>query len=341
MIKDENKRKNLFLFPSIIAMSLTACANVRHEISEYILELNYSNDYRILQLSDTHIGDKDNTQLHYDFMDLTIKEANPDLIVITGDVFTFASKATAKEFFKFMDSHGVPWTLTLGNHDEQCYFSVDWLTRTLNEYGSHCVFKDIQDDDVQGNANFAINLMLGGHVFEQLIIMDSNRYYYGSYFGYDYFKDNQIEWYSRLVDYSKEQNGGVLVPSLMFYHIPLPEVNDAWAAAEKNPLLIRPVIANKVVEPQQNEDPCNPEYNSEFFKVIKEKGSTKGMYFGHDHVNNYIVNYEGIDFGYGIKATDRVYYSETLLGGRVITLHADHSMTYQDYYHTYDELEGK
>ena len=62
------------------------------------------------------------------------------------------------------------------------------------------------------------------------------------------------------------------------------------------------------------------------------------MYFGHDHINNYIINYEGIHFGYGIKATDRVYADDSLLGGRVIVLHDDHSLSYEDYYHTYKEV---
>ena len=325
------KRKGLLLLPSVFAMCLTACTGVKHDISEYILQLDYKDDYRILQLTDTHIGDKDITELHYKFMDLTIKEANPDLIVITGDVFTFASKSTAKEFFKFIDDHGINWTLTWGNHDEQCYFSIDWVTNFLNNYGSHCVFKDIQNDDVQGNANFAINLMQGGSVFEQLIIMDSNRYNFKGYFGYDYFKQNQIDWYERLVDYTKEQNGGVVVPSLMFYHIPLPEVRDAWKASQDG-------SAENKNSGVQGEDPCNPEYNSGFFDVIKAKGSTTGMYFGHDHINNYIVNYQGIDFGYGIKATDRVYYSDDLMGGRLITLKNDHSVEYHDYYHAYTEV---
>ena len=323
-------KKSLFILP-IVALCSTSCGKVQYNPSEYILKLDYSKDYRILQLTDTHLGDKDNMQLHYDFMDLTIKQAKPNLIVITGDVFTFASKQTAKEFLNYIDSYGIDWTLTFGNHDEQCYYSIDWLTSLLNNYGSHCVFKDIQDDNVQGNANFAINLMKGDKVFEQLIVMDSNRYYYGEYFGYDYFKQDQIDWYSRLVDYTTEQNGGVVVPSLMFYHIPLPEVRDAWAAAEKDPSL----NLNKGV---QGEEPCNPKINSGFFKVIEEKGSTKGMYFGHDHVNNYIVKYKGIDFGYGIKATDRVYYSDALLGGRVITLHEDNTMSYEDYYHHYSEV---
>ena len=331
-------KKGLFLFPSIMAMCLTACSGVNHKPEEYVLKMNYTDDFRILQITDTHIGDKDNTKLHYDFMDLTIKESNPNLIVVTGDVFTFASRGTAQEFFKWLDGHGVPWTLTFGNHDEQCFFSIDWLTNVLNKYGSNCLFKDIQDDNVQGNSNFAINLMKGNDIFEQLIIMDSNRYNYNGYFGYDYFHQDQIDWYSQLIDYTAKQNNNVVVPSMMFYHIPLPEVRDAWTAAQKDKSLILNPTDEKH-EAQQNEEPCNPDYNSGFYKVIKEKGSTHGMYFGHDHINNYVINYDGIHFGYGIKATDRVYADDSLLGGRVIILKNDHSVQYEDHYHLYSEVK--
>ena len=177
--------------------------------------------------------------------------------------------------------------------------------------------------------------MDGGNVFEQLVIMDSNRYNYNGYFGYDYFHQDQIDWYSRLIDDTTSQNGGTVVPSLMFYHIPLPEVRDAWAAAKEDSSL----ILNPVGEGQQNEDPCNPDYNSGFYQVIKDKHSTHGMYFGHDHINNYIINYEGIHFGYGIKATDRVYADDSLLGGRVIKLANDHSLSYEDIYHKYEEVK--
>ncbi len=338
------KRKGLLLLPGVFAMSLSACAsNVHHEISEYIAgTVQYTENFRILQLTDTHLGDKDNLDTHFKFMDLTINEANPDMIIVTGDLFTFASKTTALKFFDYLDSKGKPWTVTYGNHDEQCYFSVDWLTSKLNKYGSHCLYKDIQDDDVQGNANFAINLEKDGHLFEQLIVMDSNRYYFGSYFGYDYFKPDQIKWYKDLVDYTTTQNGGAVLPSLMFYHIPLPEINDAWDGAEAgNPEAI-PVSFKVNGEDkfgEKGEKSCNPDYNSGFFDVILEKGSTTGMYFGHDHINNFIIKYKGIDFAYGVKATDRVYYGDAMMGGRVITLHNDHTTTYEDYYHTYAEVK--
>ena len=337
-------KNKLVLVSSLFAVCLSACSGTKsYKAEDYILQLDYSSNYRILQLTDTHIGDKDNTKLHYDFMDLTIKDANPDFIVITGDVFTFASKGTAKDFFSWLDSYKVPWTITFGNHDEQCWFSIDWLTGYLNSLNdkrledgsSYCVFKDLQDDNVKGNANFAINLMDGNDPFEQLIVMDSNRYNYSGYFGYDYFHQDQIDWYSELVNKTKASNGDVTVPSLMFYHIPLPEVRDAWAAAEKDKsLIINPTGSDG----QENETPCNPDYNSHFYDVIKDLGSTHGMYFGHDHINNFIIDYDGIHFGYGIKATDRVYADDSLLGGRVIVIHNDHSLTYEDIYHQYKEV---
>ena len=342
------KRKGFILLPAVIAMSLTACASgVKHNISEYIAgELDYTSNFRILQLTDTHLGDKDNLDTHFKFMDKTIEEAHANMIVVTGDLFTFASKSTALAFFKYLDSKGLPWTVTYGNHDEQCYFSVDWLTGQLNklseDLNSFCIYKDIQDDDVQGNANFAINLKKDGKVFEQLIVMDSNRYYFGSYFGYDYFKENQIKWFEDLVKSTKEANEGVTVPSLMFYHIPLPEAQTAWddLQAKKPDSVAVPFKVNGVDQyGDLVEDVCCPQYNSGFFKVIKDLGSTTGMYFGHDHVNNFIINYQGIDFGYGVKATDRVYYGESKLGGRVIILHDDHTTSYEDFYHTYAEVK--
>ena len=341
------KRKSLLLFPAIFTMSLTACAsNVHHDISEYIAgSLQYTANFRILQLTDVHLGDKDNLDTHFKFMDLTIEEAHPDMIVVTGDLFTFASKHTALRFFDYLDSKEVPWTVTYGNHDEQCYFSVDWLTSKLNKLSedanSHCIYKDIQDDDVQGNANFAINLMIGDTLFEQLIVMDSNRYDFKTMY-YDYFKPNQIEWYKKMVEYGRSLTGGALAKSLMFYHIPLPETQQVWDMLQEGnaevtnvPFKVNGVDQYGTLE----EDVCCPDYNSGFFKVIDDLDYTTGMYFGHDHVNNFIINYKGVDFAYGVKATDRVYYGESKLGGRVITLHPDHSTSYEDYYHTYAEVK--
>ena len=63
------------------------------------------------------------------------------------------------------------------------------------------------------------------------------------------------------------------------------------------------------------------------------------MFFGHDHVNNFEADYEGVKFCYGIKSTDRIYHAEDMLGGQVITIKDDHSLVIDRIYHTYAEVQ--
>ena len=328
------------ILPLIFATSmvLTACGGKSYSPSDYIVgSLNYRSNFKILQLTDIHMSDKDDQDLHYAFMDKLISEAKQDTVdfmVVTGDLFTFASRGTAERLFKFLDSYDIPWTVVFGNHDEQTYFSVDWLTSYLNKFGSNCMFKDLQDDKVQGNCNFAINLKnADGSIHNQLIFMDSNRYYFGSYFGYDFFKQDQIDWYSDLVDYTKTQNNGVVANSLMFYHIPLFEINDAY---EKGNVVYDGPKGNG---DGKREDTCPPKENSGFFDKIVEKGSTKAMFFGHDHINTFETDYQGVKFCYGIKSTDRIYFDEDLLGYQTITIKDDNSLQIDRHFHTYEEVK--
>ena len=321
-------KKGLLAMSSLVALCLSSCATgVHHDPSEYRLTLNFAGtgDFNILQLTDTHLGDKDDLDLQFKFLDLLISEAinekHADMIVVTGDLFTFSSKTLASRYFSFLDSYNKPWTVTFGNHDEQCYYSVDWLTNKLNTSYKNCLFKDIQDDDVHGNSNFVIDVKKGGADFEQLVIMDSNRYDYSGFKGYDHFYQDQIDWYDSVVKPG--------VKSLMFYHIPLPEINDAWEHGEALP---------GVDKGEKREDTCPPKSDPGFFKVIKEKGSTNGMFFGHDHVNNFTVKYENVVFSYGIKSTDRVYFDEDMIGYQMISVHNDNSFGIERVYHTYKEV---
>ena len=332
-------KKNIVPLFFTTALLLTACGGKTYSASAYILTdtLQYRDGFKILQLTDIHMSDKDDQDLHYAFMDKLITEANAahdvDFMVVTGDLFTFASRGTAERLFKFLDSYGIKWSVVFGNHDEQTYFPVDWMSSYLNNFGSNCMFKDIQDDKVQGNCNFAINIMDGTTIKKQLIFMDSNRYYFGSYMGYDYFKQDQIDWYSDLVNYTTDHlNGGTTVDSLMFYHIPLFEINAAYEEG-----------ALKYDGPKGNgdgkrENCCPPDENSGFFDVIKAKGSTKAMFFGHDHINTFESDYQGVKFCYGIKSTDRIYYDEDLLGYQTITLDGDEINVHR-FFHTYEEVK--
>ena len=45
--------------------------------------------------------------------------------------------------------------------------------------------------------------------------------------GYDYIDFDQIQWYREHSSQYTQANGGIPVPSLAFFHIPLPEYNQA------------------------------------------------------------------------------------------------------------------
>ena len=359
------KTKILFLAP-VIALTLSGCSlhGKSYEVKDYRSWMDdYHDNYRVLQLTDVHLGDKDNQDLHYKFLDKLIteqKDKGVDFLVITGDLFTFASKGTAKRFFNTIESYKIPWTVTFGNHDEQCYFSIDWMSDYLNglrkKEGSYCKFKDWKDDNIPGNCNHYIDLMKDGKVFEQLIFLDTERYNFNPKdLYYDYVKDEQIQWYRGVVNEAlyDTEIGNAESRSIMFYHIPLPEINDALKTVKSD---LKPQQEAIFVEKEgadnhdnnmyYREATCPPNTNSGLFTAMHEdallvggKPHTTDMLFGHDHRNNFRITYQDVTFAYGLKATNRIYYDDDMLGSQVITIHNDHSVSYEQFYHTYAEVK--
>lgn len=340
----------------------------RYDTKEYFVDLDYKDDFRILQLSDIHLGEKDNADEHFKILTKTFNDADADFVILNGDFLTYANKRVAKQLFDFIDSFNIPWACAFGNHDEQCLFSIDWLTDYLNNYGSNCVFLDLKDDDVFGSSNFVINLMDNNSIHDQIILMDSNRYYFGNYIGYDYIKPSQIEWYERVVNDSKSINGST-VNSLLFMHIPVPEFNDAWHEAggedaqnaikqqggfrdENSKTGLEKHINYSEYTSQfgkngtvfeygfSNPDSSAPKYNSGLFDKIVDLGSTKAIIVSHDHTYNSRILYKGVYLCYGINSTDRVIKDDNMIGGQVIVIHDDHSLSFEHIYHTYKELNN-
>ena len=163
-----------------------------------------------------------------------------------------------------------------------------------------------------------------------MILLDSNRYCFTGYFGYDYIKSSQINWYEDIVNYTTAQCGEI-IPSLLLYHIPVPEFNDAWDAVATGEATL--------ISGEKREAVCCPEYNSGFFNKVLELGSSKAMIVGHDHVNNFNVLYKGVHFIYGVKSTTGIYYDDDLLGCNVIIIHSDKSLGFEQIYHTYEEIK--
>ena len=90
----------------ILIMSLfcTSCGqSINYSIEEYRTTLEFHDDFKILQLTDLHLGIESDLAKQLGFLCKSIDEANPDLIILTGDNFMYGSKGIVKNLFKTLN----------------------------------------------------------------------------------------------------------------------------------------------------------------------------------------------------------------------------------------------
>lgn len=292
-------------------------------------------DFKVMHLTDIHIGGgvltigKDKKAINAVAAMITAEK--PDLVVITGDISfavpwsgTINNRYAHRYFIRLMENLGVYWTVTFGNHDSEIYnYAVRSEVATIYENPDlkYCLFSR-GPDDIFGESNHVINVKNSqGLITKSLIMIDTNSYTDEDPLGIKWIYDNihadQIEWYESVINTYSEYNRNLLnsmpeaerpanakdfatVQSFMFMHIPLMEVRDAYneylAAGEQNTEDLA-YIEGKVGE----SDPyvyCSEE-EEQMFEIILNLGSTKALFYGHDHLNNLVVEYKGITLSYG------------------------------------------
>jgi hypothetical protein len=126
--------------------------------------------------------------------------------------------------------------------------------------------------------------------------------------GYDYIKFDQIRWYRENSAKYTKQNGGTPLPSLAFFHIALPEYNQA--ASDETAILVG----------TRKEKACAPQLNSGMFASMKEMGDILGVFVGHDHDDDYAVFWKGILLAYGRYTGGDTVYNNLSNGARVIEM---------------------
>lgn len=337
-------------------------------------------DFKVLQLTDIHIGGGF-MSLKKDAMALNavaamIKAEQPDLVIATGDVSypvpfqagTFNNLSSAKVFAALMEQLGVYWTLGFGNHDTEAYSY--YSREDISDFYSGKDFKyclyNAGPDDVDGYGNQIINVKnTDGIITQSLYVFDSHSYTDGDYFGifwkYDNIHENQVQWYKDNVIAYNEQNNALLkemgkeensdIKSAAFFHIPLTEQRDAWyeyrdaGYQDTENVKLHYGVAGEggnVVFCGMHED--------NLFETMLELGSTKAIFCGHDHDNNFSIDYKGIRFTYGMSvdylAYPGIYKRGSQRGCTVINFAPDGSFNcqqenyYQDKYQSvYDKEE--
>lgn len=290
--------------------------------------------YSVLQITDVHIlNDEKKDAKAFKTITAMVEKSNPDMIVVTGDITSEKENYTAfKTFCTFMEEFDIPWAFVFGNHEglDIAYEPDEVLDpekiadkETLSDYLEsldNCIYER-GDETVDGMGNYYYNVTdENGKVITSLIMMDSNSYDEEND-GYDHFHENQVEWYERTVkSIAKEVNGDEtkVVPSLAFFHIPMQEYMTAYDEAKGTDKRLWGFRF-------PNED-GTPAVDDGMFEKMVELGSTKACFAGHDHMNNFEVEYQGIRLSYGLSCDHNIYVVP-LRGGRLIEIKEDGSFT--------------
>ncbi len=321
-------------------------------------------EMKVLQLTDIHIGGGW-MSLKKDAMALNAVAAmvaaeKPDLVIATGDIAypvpfqagTFNNRSGAKLFATLMEQLGVYWTVTLGNHDTELYsyYSREKIADFYENSGfKYCLFQS-GPEDVDGYGNTVINVKnTDGKITQSIFLLDSHSYSDGDYFGifwkYDNIHENQVEWYKETVQKLNSYNASVtgneneVVASSVFFHIPLVEQKDAWYEYVKNGFKDTENVKYIYGDAGEDSNVVYPGIGEDsLFETMLELGSTKAVFFGHDHRNNFSVEYKGIRLTYGMSvdylAYPGIYKEGAQRGCTVITYKPDGSFEFnaENYY---------
>lgn len=264
-----------------------------------------------------------------------VEKTNPDMVVFGGDnisgywqEFTYNYvKQTIDDITAPIRARNIPLGICFGNHDGECGFHTEFQMMMYMEY-DNCR-SNLNDSDVYGCGNCCITIKdsKGEKDAFALWLMDSGDYEKVGEddFRYDHLHNDQIAWYEKRAAELKETNGGKPVPAILFQHIPVQQELDFIEKGTESDYDVKfgdNILKCKgIVEGRVREYPCppNPEKNHRNqFESWKKTGDIVAAFFGHDHVNDFRIDVDGISLYQTLGAGYFTYGAER--GGRLIVL---------------------
>ena len=279
--------------------------------------------FKIVQITDLHWVESDSYKLQNDSTCNLIREVihleRPDLVILTGDgVVSRNAQNGWKSLGELFEEEKVPFAVTFGNHDEETDMNNAQILDYLQTFSYNLTYN--AEEELSGSGNCTLPIWSSDGTAEKWVVylFDSHNITKDRSLGYyDWIKFDQIDWYRRTSDEITIRNKHKL-PSLAFFHIPLPEFETArWVCKELG---------------EKQEGVCAPSLNSGLFSSFLEKRDVIGVFAGHDHNNDYLVDLDGhILLAYGRKTGYPSAYNETLSRGvRVINLY-ENEATFDTY----------
>ncbi len=290
-------------------------------------------------------------------MNAALDKERPDLIVFTGDQLQGYDKTMRKgdpmtiaeqvirTILQPVTDRNIPFTVTYGNHDKQSGIS-NARQAGIYETLPGCTFGTPRNEKDRGTFSLPIYDGSGEKPIFNLYLIDSGGM---TKDGYDPVFPEQISWYRDERERLKNTWGAYL-PSLVFQHIPLPEVFCGLERVKRGDEGAVPAFRSHAHKYYRlpadsripgaffREAPAPPDINHGEFDALCEKGDVLGVFFGHDHMNSFVVTYKGVALGYTQGTGFNVYGPGGDRGVRIFNLKENNPHTFETHTLTYKEL---
>ena len=246
--------------------------------------------FRIVQFTDLHLCKTETPDKFAQTIDLlrrVTRATKPDLIAITGDLTwgeTMDDRDAMDALSDTLEELGVPWAPVLGNHDGDKYGRDVFASFLLNR--PNCLFT-LGDPSAEGHGNYIVSV--GDEWF--FYFMDSHE---------GEFLPGQLDWYRRTSAALPAQHN-----ELAFFHVPIPEFAEVWDCTP--------------CRGYNMEGVCCTKYNDGLFSAFARGGHMRGVFVGHDHINDFEGTLDGIRLVYGRVSGYQGYAMEGFpFGARII-----------------------
>lgn len=276
------------------------------------LSFNENGEFKIIQFTDMHyVKDDIRSDTTLMLIPKILDSEKPDMVVFSGDIVTGAIEGW-NDLMSFVIERKIPFAVTLGNHDHEHGVTRKEIAELVTSYPYNV---NTNNNNIGGRVlndvipvyNSKQHLKVGALVY----CFDSGAYStIDGVKGYGWLTNEQIAWYrSQSMQYTVGNNFEPL-PAVAYFHIPLPEYRTAFDNEDNIRYGVR------------KENECPSELNSGMFLSMREMRDVMGTFVGHDHVNNYIVDYYGIALAYGhFSGWTTTYTPKPVMNGaRVVVL---------------------
>lgn len=326
-------------------------------------KLSFKNGkFKILQVSDPQ-------DMHYvrhsmiKMLNTAYDKLKPDLVVFTGDNVLsnhlldarigngqsgegwFETRRRMRKSLEFilkpLEDRGIPFAMHFGNHDDMCCMTKEEIIELYREYSCFVGLCDTYGNGDIGTHNVLI--YSGDTPVFNIWMMDTSRLCKAEDKFHEGVSEKAVEWYKSTSDKLGR------LPSLMFQHIPMSEIDDcveecsatddgAIRCYEENKYIrLKPekINSGKLFEPTPG---CKENYGQ--FEAVKNQGDVLAVIYGHHHMNKFDITHEGVRMIQTPAASFRCYGNSNR-GVSLFEINETNTneFTYQHY--TYYDIVGK